>query len=115
MIPKGEIPTPVLSQPSEPWGVMPVPLSSRPGGGRAGFGAGIGLCWGMWHGVKKQGVAGRVTSPSGKRGERWKTPGRREKGDGERVERQGKLPAEQGGGDGRADSPAAQESTRGSY
>lgn len=38
MLPKGQIPVPVLSQPSKPWGVTQVPLPSRPGGGRAGFG-----------------------------------------------------------------------------
>ena len=56
------------------------------------------MFWG-WHGdvprdvalVTQQRVVGRVTSPAGNKGEQWKTPGRRENGEGERVERQGKA------------------------
>lgn len=44
VIPKGEVPMTVLSQPSELWRVMQTPLPSQPRGGRAGFGAGTGLC-----------------------------------------------------------------------
>jgi len=65
----GEIPMPVRPQPSELWGVMQTPLPSRPRGGRAGFGTDTGTCQRMWHRVNQQGVAGRVTSLSGKKSE----------------------------------------------
>lgn len=40
MIPKGEIPAVVLSQPSKPWGVTQTSLPCWPGGGRGGFASG---------------------------------------------------------------------------
>ena len=49
VIQKGEILILVLSQLSKPWGVTQMPLPSRPGGGKACFGAGTGMCRGMWH------------------------------------------------------------------
>lgn len=59
-----------------------MPLPSWHTGDRGGFGASTGMCQGLWHCMTRQGVLGRVTSPSGNKDEQWKTPGRRGNGEG---------------------------------
>lgn len=82
MIPKEEILMLILCQPRKLRGITEIPLPSWPTGGRAGFGARTGMCQGLWHCMTRQGAVGRVTSPSGNKGEQPKTPGRRGNGEG---------------------------------